>query len=186
MKANRASLVVAWGFLLLLPAFCQEAHLRALAATGTVDQIKDALKNISEIASRDSSGVSALMLAAANNHDPAVIGLLISAGADINARSATGETALIVAAEHNPNPGAALALLKAGANLDDRDRLGRTPLMAAAWGNSNPGVIFVLLKAGADAKATNYSGKTALDYAKQNIAFSPDGNVCRVLEEAMR
>jgi len=186
MKALRALLVVAWGAFLLFPIFPQETHLRILAATGTADEIREALKNSTEITKADFNGVSALMLAASSNQDPAVIALLVSAGADVNGRSVTGETALIYAAESNPNPGAVLALLKAGASLDDRDGLGRTPLMAAAWGNSNPAVISALLKVGADAKAKNYLGKTALDYARENLAFSPDEGVCRALEEAIK
>jgi RNase P/RNase MRP subunit POP5 len=186
MKALRALLAVAWGAFFLFPIFPQEIHLRILAATGTVEEIKEALKNSTEITKADFNGVSALMLAASSNRDPAVIALLVSAGADLNARSVTGETALFYAAESNPNPGAVLALLKAGASLDDRDGLGRTPLMAAAWGNSNPAVISALLKVGADAKAKNYLGKTALDYARENLAFSPDEGVCRALEEAIK
>jgi ankyrin repeat protein len=37
------------------------------------------------------------MLAAASNHDPRVIPLFLSAGADINARNRSGESALIFA-----------------------------------------------------------------------------------------
>ena len=186
MKALRALLAVAWGAFFLFPIFPQEIHLRILAATGTADEVREALINSTEITKTDFNGVSALMLAASSNHDPAVIALLVSAGADVNARSVTGETALIYAAESNPNPGTVLALLKAGASLYDRDGLGRTPLMAAAWGNSNPAVIFALLKVGADAKAKNYLGKNALDYARENPAFSRDGDAYRSLEEAIK
>ena len=41
-------------------------------------------------------------------------------------------------------------------------------LWTAAENNTFPGVITVLLKASADAKAMSDSGKTALDYAKEN------------------
>ena len=186
VRAIRALWVLAWGAILLAPVFSESVHLRILAATGSVDEIKAALKNSDEITKRDSTGVSALMLAAASNHDPGVIPLLISAGADINACSSTGEDAVIYAAESNPNPEVVLALLKAGAGLEDRDGLGRTPLMAAAWGNSNPAVVTALLKAGANAKARSYSGMTALDYAQGNSAFPLDGPACRALEDAVK
>jgi ankyrin repeat protein len=186
MRTARVLLVLAWGAILLAPTFSESVRLRILAATGTMDEIRAALKNSGEITKRDSNGVSALMLAAARNHDPAVISLLISAGADINARTVTGETALIYAAEYNPNPDAVQALLKAGASLEDRDGLGRTPLMAAAWGNSNPAVVAALLKAGANAKEKSYDGKTALDYAENNSAFPTDGDACRALQDAMK
>jgi hypothetical protein len=45
---------------------------------------------------------------------------------------------------------------------------GMTPLMWAADRNENPEVISVLLKAGADVNAKHRSGRTALDYAKEN------------------
>ena len=186
MRTLRALLVLAWGAFLLLPVFSESIHLRILAATGTPEEIKAALRNSDEITKRDATGVSALMLAAASNHDASVIPLLIGAGADINARTRNGETALIFAAECNPNPDAALALLKAGAGLEDRDGLGRTPLMAAAWGNGNPAVVSALLKAGADAKARSYDGKTALDYARQNSAFPADGEAFRALQDAVK
>jgi ankyrin repeat protein len=186
MRTIRALLVAFCGAFLLFPAFSEEFHLRILAATGSVAEIKEALKNSNEITRRDANGVSALMLAASSNHDPSVIPLLISAGADVNARSVTGETALIFAAECNPNPEAVTALLNAGASIEDRDGLGRTPLMAAAWGNSNPAVVAALLKAGADAKTKSFVGKTALDYARENPAFPPDGEVFRALDTAMK
>ena len=40
--------------------------------------------------------------------------------------------------------------------------------MTAAAFNANPEVITALLKLGADPKAKDSSGKTALDYAKEN------------------
>ena len=170
MRALIRLVVASLGILLFFPgvAMAQEAHLRSLAATGTVDQLKVALHSTSEITKQDSSGESALMLAAAYNHDPLVIPLLIGAGANINARNDSGETALIMAAEYNTVPEMITELLKAGADLEDRDGLGRTALMTAAWGNPNPEVTISLLKAGANAKARSYSGQSALEYAQSN------------------
>jgi ankyrin repeat protein len=186
MKTIQAILVTIWGALVLIPSFGQEAHLRTLAATGTVQEIREALRYSSEVNKRDASGVSTLMLAAGSNHDVGVIAVLISAGADINLRNRSGESALFYAAQSNPNPEMISALLKAGAALDDRDALGRTPLMAAAWGNSNPAVITLLLTAGADAKAKSGAGKTALDYAQDNPSMSAGSEGYQALQEAMR
>ena len=138
MKTIQAILVTIWGALVVIPSFAQEAHLRTLAATGTMQEIQQALRYSNEVNKRDASGVSTLMLAAGNNHDVGVIAILISAGADINLRNRSGESALFYAAQSNPNPEMISALLKAGAALDDRDALGRTPLMAAAWETPTP------------------------------------------------
>jgi len=170
MRTLNRLVVTFFGISLLFPAIAiaQEAHLRTLAATGTVEQINEALKGTCEITKQDDTGESAIMLAAAYNHDPRVIPLLVSAGANINARNTSGETALIMAAEYNTVPEVITELLKAGADLEDRDGLGRTALMTAAWGNPNPEVTISLLKAGANAKARSYSGQSALEYAQSN------------------
>ncbi|MGA2766468.1 MAG: ankyrin repeat domain-containing protein [Spirochaetia bacterium] len=174
------------GAFVLSPICAQELHLRSLAATGTVEEIREALKSSCELTKPDKNGVSALMVAAGSNHDPNVISLLVAAGADVNARNKLGETALICAAQSNPNPDVAKALLASGAALDDRDGLGRTALMAAAWGNGNPAVASALLTAGADANAKSRLGKTALDYARDNPRFQRDSDAWRALESATK
>jgi ankyrin repeat protein len=97
MKTIQAVLVSIWGALIVVPSFAQEAHLRTLASTGSVQEVREALRYSSEVNKRDTSGVSTLMLAG-SNHDASVIAVLISGGADINARSKSGETALFYAA----------------------------------------------------------------------------------------
>jgi ankyrin repeat protein len=185
MKTIQAILVTIWAALVVIPSFGQEEHLRTLAATGTVQEIREALRYSSEVNKRDASGVSTLMLAAGSNHDAGVIAVLVGAGADINLRNRSGESALFYAAQSNPNPEMISTLLAAGAAVDDRDALGRTPLMAAAWGNSNPAVITLLLKAGADAKAKSGIGKTALDYGRDNPSMSPGSDAYKAIQEAM-
>jgi len=181
MKRIVAVLVMAWGTFFLLPSFAQVSSLRVLAATGTAQEIRAALQYGGEVSKRDANGITALMLAAANNRDPAVIPILISAGADINGHSVSGETPLIFAAEQNPNPEMIEALLKAGARIEDQDGLGRTALMAAAWGNSNPEVISALLKAGANRKIKANDGSFAVDYARNNPKLAGT-DVCQLLE----
>jgi ankyrin repeat protein len=186
MKTIQAILVSIWAALVVIPSFAQEAHLRTLSATGTVQEIREALRYSNEVNKRDASGVSTLMPAAGSNHDAGLIAVLISSGADINARSKSGETALFYAAQSNPNPEMISALLTAGASLEDRDALDRTPLMAAAGGNSNPAVVTLLLKAGADANAKSSVGKTALDYARDNPSMSPSSEAYQAPQEAMK
>jgi len=186
MKLSQAILVAMWGVLLAIPCFAQEMHLRTLAATGTAQEIREALRDTCEVNKRDASGVSTIMLAAGSNHDVGVIALLVSAGADINARSRSGETALFYAAQYNPNPEMIATLLAVGAGLEDRDELGRTPLMAAALRSSNPAVITALLRVGADAKAKSSDGETVLDYAQENPNLSPGSEGFQALQAATK
>ena len=66
------------GAFVLSPICAQELHLRSLAATGTVEEIREALKSSCELTGKATNGVSALMVAAGSNHDPNVISLLVS------------------------------------------------------------------------------------------------------------
>lgn len=111
----------------------------------------------------------AISVAARIATDPAVIGLLIGAGADPNARPQgnprvvgyrRGYTPLHMAAQWNSNPGFVDALVAAGADLEARDAAGATPLHAA-WGNPNPSVVQALLRSGAGPLAQDQSGRFA-------------------------
>jgi ankyrin repeat protein len=99
------------------------------------------------------------MYAAAYNTNPDVIFTLILAGAN--------------------------GLLPVGANVKAQNKYGSTPLMWAAQYNQNPEVITALLKAGADVKAKDSVGKTALDYAQQNVKLKGT-NAFKKLEEASK
>ena len=99
-------------------------------------------------------GGSALNVAAAHSSRPAVIGILLDAGADLEYLSAQmGNTPLIAAAALNPNPEVAAALFKRGANIEARNNEGQTPLHAAAALNPNPAVARLLLAHNADIEA---------------------------------
>ena len=111
----------------------------------------------------------AISVAARIATDPAVIDLLVEAGADPNALPEgnprvlgyrPGYTPLHMAAQWNPNPGIVDALVAAGADLEARSAEGTTPLHAA-WGNPNPTVVQALLRSGADPLARDQSGRPA-------------------------
>ena len=124
--------------------------------------------------------------------DPAVVSVLLRAGADVHVRgghATRGFTALHRAAA-NGTPGVVRALLEAGADPDAVASLdmvcvaapcGRswTPLHSAA-GNPDPGVMEALLEAGADLDAAMEGGPTPLDDAAGN----PNPAVIAVLLEA--
>lgn len=114
--------------------------------------------------------------------DPAVVSVLLRAGADVHVRDGHGRigfTALHRAAA-NGTPGVVRALLEAGADPDAVAR-GRvfcsiirceggqswTPLHSAA-GNLDPGVMEALLEAGADLDAAMEGRPTPLDDAARN------------------
>ena len=82
--------------------------------------------------------------------DPAIIPVLVAAGADINARTEDGETPLHWAARINGNPAFITEMLAAGADPNARNQFGSTPLHRAAECNGSLGVIAALVAAGAD------------------------------------
>lgn len=112
----------------------------------------------------------ALFAAAAYNQNPAVVQVLIDAGAEVDGRTPyDGVTPLMAAAGLNRNPDVVRTLIAAGADpsarMEGSDYPAYTALMAAAWYNPNPAVLQALLEAGADVHAATRDGWTALLYA---------------------
>ena len=77
----------------------------------------------------DTNGMTPLLYAAMDNHNPDVINTLIDAGAD-DSSNRLGRTALILAAMMN-NPAVVGALLDAGADVHAKDSDGKTALFYA-------------------------------------------------------
>ena len=108
---------------------------------------------------------SALMLAA-NIGAADIVELLLSHGAIFDLSDAEGNTALIYAAVNNFEDVIAL-FLAAGAAIDHGNRQGETALMRAArTGSGN--AVSALLAGGADPTLTDFTGRTALDLAREN------------------
>ena len=104
---------------------------------------------------------------AAAHDSPAVLEVLLKAGADVNAKGKGGATPLHSAAAFNPSPAVLEVLLKAGADVNAKPKHGGgTPLHSAAAFNPSPAVLELLLKAGADPRAIDGAGKTPHALAK--------------------
>ena len=97
-------------------------------------------------------GLTPLMLAAPHG-SPAVLGMLIEAGAEVDARDSRGMTALMLAAASSRQNHKSMKLLLAhGADPNAVSVKGETPLDWAAKYN-DPDVLMLLERAGAKAKA---------------------------------
>ena len=119
-----------------------------------------------------SVGATPLHNAAETSADPAVIDVLLAAGADLeaetsgNPHSAGGHTPLHYAAE-NPEVGVLEVLLAAGADVAAVDWNGNT----AIHGVATPAGLDVLLAAGADVNTRNNGGFVSLHYATGDDAM---------------
>jgi len=117
-------------------------------------------------------GSSPLHFAAAWAGDPAVISVLVDAGADIAARDEFDHTPLHRAAGEG-DVAVVEALLRAGADVDAWTRhpdghgglVNYTPLHEAAGENEDPAVVAALLEAGAYVNARGTSDRTPLHRA---------------------
>ncbi len=145
--------------------------LHLAAAFGKTPAVVRALaKGGADMNAQTGIGRTALHLAAQGGAS-ATVAALLTARAKANARDNYGRTPLHLAAQGD-SPAAVRALLKARARVNARDKRGAwTPLHLAAWFGKSPGVVKALIHAGANPRAKDKSGKTPLDYAKQNPAL---------------
>ncbi len=133
----------------------------------TADDVKKALKRGIKATAYTKDFLSVLALASMYIKDPAIISLLIDAGAKINGISPRGplQTPLHMACRHNPHSAIILGLLKAEANIHAQDTAGATPYHYAGKGTKNPAILDILRKHGAQVKAQDEYGNTALMWA---------------------
>ena len=123
-------------------------------------------------------GDTPLHVALDAHRGPAVIEVLLAAGADVNARDARNRTPLRRALDSGVPLGTIRVLLGAGADVNARDDLGWTPLHEAVR-NDATSVIGVLLDAGADVNVRNRGGATLL-----HMAFDRSPAMFEMLREA--
>ncbi len=126
--------------------------------------------NAESVYRRDGSqlpGSSPLHFASVWARDPAIVSLLVQAGAEVNALNNSGGSPLHAAAGSTDNPAMIVALVEAGAELDVwrpgiHSPNGWTPLHLAVDRNRNPAVTAALLEVGADVHARQEDGPTPL------------------------
>lgn len=167
------------------PVGCERWGTRTFFALASADIVADCLAAGADVRAvvRGFRAAQPLLLAAASARDPAVVSVLLEAGADVDASDdSRGLTALHHAARSG-TAGVTRALLEAGAdpnawatgfNVDWG--WGWTPLHLAAESNPDPDVTSALIEAGADLHAPSgesyFSGNTPLHYAGENA--NPD------------
>ena len=83
--------------LLLCASLYAQKDFFELVATGTSARVLEAIREGANATDGDRLGVTPLMAAAARNPDPAVLGLLLAAGAHVAGRDAMEETPLMYA-----------------------------------------------------------------------------------------
>ena len=131
---------------------CDGWNAGAYFETATPEQVTACLEtgNI-DLDAPNAAGLAPLHSAAAHAQDPAVIQVLLAAGAQVEASDpVSGATPLSLAIRDNGNPAIIEVLLAAGANPGTPNSSGLTPLHLAAVHTDDPAVFEVLLKAGSD------------------------------------
>lgn len=166
------------------PAACERWGSEVFFAFATADIVAGCIADGADAHTiADGSQATALLFtAAASTPDPAVVSMLLAAGADVHARDG-GELTPLHHAARSGTPKVARALLGAGADVDAWAKgfyidwgWGWTPLHLAAKSNPDPEVARVLVEAGADLQAPGeesyFHGNTPLHYAGDNA--NPD------------
>lgn len=141
-------------------------------ASASESEVKTQLENDPELSVKAGElGAAPLHTAASHTDNPAVIALLLDAGADIDIRSdLNNSTPLHMAAAFNAEPAVVELLLDRGAEIEAVNTSGATPLHVATALNRNLDISVLLLRRGANPAAVVGDGATSLHTA----AFNPE------------
>ena len=161
------------------PTDCARLNTATFFHLAPTEAVARCIEGGADVSARPEEGGGGLRLGSTPLHyasawarDPAVVSLLVEAGADANARDREGYSPLHRAAELNDNPGMITVLLDAGAEVDAWAKgfsvdwgWDYTPLHLAAT-NENPAVAAALLEAGANVSSlSSHGGGTPLHQA---------------------
>jgi hypothetical protein len=155
----------------------------AAAKSGSPAVVKEILQYRPDLSVRTKEGSPALVVATDRDcrtcdpkdaDRPAVISMLLAAGADVNQSDSSGNTALI---ENGWDTRIAEILLQHGANINAQRSDGWTALFSA----SSPELAKFLLDHGANINIRDAKGETALESARH---YSPA--IAKVLEQAKK
>ena len=126
------------------PERCDEWNTRAFFESATAAEVSACLAAGADVAARRDDDDTPLHLAANFNENPAVIEVLLAAGADLEAR----DQSLIRATQYNANPGVIAALLAGGAKDPKETETHGGTLLHLAASNDNLAVIEAFLTPG--------------------------------------
>lgn len=138
------------------------AAIEYMAALGTVESLKTALKHGGAVTFKSKEGRN-LLFSAVENTDPSVLIWLLDQGVDPNARDANGICALMTAIHLGKTKSTEL-LMARNAKLSGTDNEGRTLLMTAA-GAGHTELIELLLSKGSNVHKRDHKGNSAIIYA---------------------
>ena len=124
--------------------------------------IEDQLEGNADINAVDSSGQTALHVAASLGME-SIVEMLLEKGAKINAMDKSGHTPLHLAAKHGKKD-AVHSLLIRGATVDPMNNDGLTPLVYAVSEGLDPDIVRDLLENGADPNAHIFSDGNVLHF----------------------
>lgn len=135
------------------------------ARNGDAGAVEYFLKKGASVNSVEPSGMTILSIGAGNGNLE-MVKLALGHGARVDREDKIGRTALFWAIESG-NPDVVDALLDAGADIDHQSRDGITPTMAAVRSNKLA-VLRVLLEKKPDLSVLDYTGRSALGWARNN------------------
>lgn len=140
--------------------FTREQRLLHAVRTNDRATVEKALELGVDVETQDDLGRSALLLAARDAQDVALVAFLHARGAAVDRADANGRTALSWASARG-RIDLMTALAEAGAEIDSIDQQGRTPLFYAAIGN-HPDAIRFLAERGASIERRDRRQETPL------------------------
>lgn len=144
-----------------------EAIVAQIALRYLSQRLSNVSKDPSKINDQDETGLTLLMESAIDGM-PAILGQVLSMGANTEMQNSRGMTALGYAIDAGEEA-CTKKLLQFGANVNHvNKRLSETPLMIAVH-RRNAGLVKMLLEAKADFSLKNVEGKTALMIAEEDM-----------------